>query len=498
MTRYSTSRILLACLITTGACGPGDDSDAAPIAQPVPVGASFGPVPSAAPAATASPWQVPTFPFTESTPDELRVMAAALPSTLNGERLLVDPLGGFAVVGLSADAMGTPTGLDVSRYDQATAPLWARTHRCDGAFSPRFSALMTSTGTTLITGGFSGSCNFGLEDARSTVNPGTEEPWPEVSGSEFDAVRGAPSTDWFTLALDESGHVASQTLITGAGEQFASAMYADNEGAAVLFGQFEGVVEVLGEQFVNSSGAAETETLIVDFDEASELASPRQLALSGVLLADALPGGDAVLAGVGRLPPREDEGDSESTTGWVLAVSDEQISWALEWQPALAPTDLEVDADGNTYLVLPGQAPEFEPDPSSPVAPDPALAGVLLVKLSPRGKILWQRRASGKVMEASLALKDGQVAVFGTYSEQLRFGEEVFSGAPGGSAFAWFVDADGEAEYALAVASSLNGRGLDIVANPAGGWMSLWWSSDFYPGLSSSLGYHALWFRDGD
>ncbi len=472
------------------ACGHGD---------PAPVGgASILDARSSMTAGVAdpgppiSPWSGVNFPHTSSTPEGLRMMLAPL-AYAQGERIVVDQLGGFAVVGLSAQADAAT--LNVTRFDESTSLLWQRAFFCAGSIRPVVPTLMDGAGNTFVAGGFSGNCNFGEEDVQSTVNPTTDEAWPEVSGSEFDDLRGVPSMDWFVLGLDDSGDV-SRMFIHGAGEQFASALYLGARGEVHALGEFEGSIDVAGKEFTSSLGAR-AEALLVELASAESPGAVGQLSLSGVYSAGETPAGELVVAGAGQLPLLVGEGTAGRALGWVVSLGEEEASWALAWDPPLAPTELEVDGEGNTYLLLAGPQPEFVDLSALPDPVESAAEGIVLLKVSPSGSVLWERRATGTLLNAALALSDDQVAVIGSFRDALQFGEDSFdAGVP--TAFAWFLNTEGQDDYAVSIGSGIHNRGLDIVANPAGGWLTLWWAGDLYPSLRVGPGYHAMWFRDFD
>jgi hypothetical protein len=206
-----------------------------------------------------------------------------------------------------------------------------------------------------------------------------------------------------------------------------------------------------------------------------------------------------VVAGVGELPSLVGEGTARRALGWVVSLAEDEdlASWALAWDPPLAPAELEVDTEGNAYLLLAGPQPEFV-DLSALSDPiESETEGLVLLKISPRGSVLWERRASGSLLNAALALSDSQVAVTGSFRDSLQFGEDSFA-AVDPTAFVWFLSTEGQDDYAVSVAGGIHNRGLDIVANPAGGWLTLWWVGDLFPSLGVGPGYHAMWFRDFD
>ena len=164
-----------------------------------------------------------------------------------------------------------------------------------------------------------------------------------------------------------------------------------------------------------------------------------------------------------------------------------------------------VDAKGNALLV--GSFEEAFDDGSGPVA-SAGMDDAFVIKLDPKGKVLWSKRLGGlgaDIARAVAVAKDGNVIVGGSFEGSVDFGGGPIDAAPGhSSAFVLALDPDGKHLWSRSFTSDDESVINSIAVNPVGDVAvagSFAGSADFGGGLVASAGaedmFVALLHSDG-
>jgi hypothetical protein len=280
-------------------------------------------------------------------------------------------------------------------------------------------------GSVWLGGWFVTSATLGPGQAGETI----------LNGAGLRDLNGAGLRDMFMARYDSAGQLTWSTQAGGAGETFAHAVAAFEDGSSVITGGFS-------DSATFGQGEAGETTLVSAsaFDVFVALAWARRAGGDpgtfqwGTDLA-ALPDGSVLVAGdfngsatfgPGEANQTELQATGEHTTFLARYADNGDLIWARQVQGTSSGYDLVADGDGFILAgkffatVTLGQGEENETVLSSDGGAD-----VLVARYDLDGRLAWARRAGGTDLDLAAGaalLPDGSVIATGSFKGRATFG----------------------------------------------------------------------------